>query len=229
MLFSTFAISSVFVASAVAAAEPAPYKLGKMSMNQAFGLMRRQAGYQPTQTNCGLGPDCASACGAGYSECASSDGDRHCYNPTIQQTCCPDGTGNSCDAGFFCTSDAEGGSWCCPDGMSLAACAAAYSLTGALVSETSSYPVSTPSSYPASVTASVSGYPTTTTTEGAYTTTTTSCSSSSSNALYTTSYSYSNVTVSKTTSSLSTQFTGGAAHLGFPALALAAAGAVLAL
>jgi hypothetical protein len=115
MLFSTFAISSVFVASAVAAAEPAPYKLGKMSMNQAFGLMRRQAGYQPTQTNCGLGPDCASACGAGYSECASSDGDLHCYNPTVQQTCCPDGTGNSCDAGFFCTSDAEGGSWCCPD------------------------------------------------------------------------------------------------------------------
>ena len=100
--------------------------------------------------------------------------------------------------------------------MSLAACAAAYSLTGTLVSETSSYPVSTPSSYPASVTASVSGYPTTTTAEGTYTATTTS-------------YSYSNVTVSKTTSSLSSQFTGGAAHLGFPALALAAAGAVLAL
>ncbi|KAH8794526.1 hypothetical protein F5882DRAFT_449245 [Hyaloscypha sp. PMI_1271] len=215
MLFSTFAISSVFVASAVAAAEPAPYKLGKMSMNQAFGLMRRQAGYQPTQTFCGPGEDCAASCGAGYSECASSDGDLHCYNPTVQQTCCPDGTGNSCAAGFFCTSDAEGGTWCCPDGMSLAACAAAYSLTGTLVSETASYPVSTPSSYPASVTASVSGYPTTTTAEGTYTATTTS-------------YSYSNVTVSKTTS-LSSQFTGGAAHLGFPALALAAAGAVLAL
>ncbi|KAH8786658.1 hypothetical protein BGZ57DRAFT_950725 [Hyaloscypha finlandica] len=214
MLFSTFVISSVFVASAVAAAEPAPYKLGKMSMNQAFGLMRRQAGYQPTQTICGPGPDCASSCGAGTSQCASSDGDRHCYNPTVEH-CCPDGTGNSCDAGFFCTSDAEGGTWCCPDGMSLAACAAAYSLTGTLVSETASYPASTLSSYPASVTASVSGYPTTTTAEGTYTATTTS-------------YSYSNVTVSKTTSSLS-QFTGGAAHLGFPALALAAAGAVLAL
>ncbi|PMD56487.1 uncharacterized protein K444DRAFT_666089 [Hyaloscypha bicolor E] len=229
MLFSTFAISSVFVASAVAAAEPAPYKLGKMSMNQAFGLMRRQAGYQPGQTICGPGADCASSCGAGYSECASSDGDLHCYNPTVQQTCCPDGTGNSCDVGFFCTSDAEGGTWCCPDGMSLAACAAAYSLTGTLVSETASNPASTPSSYPASVTASVSGYPTTTTAEETYMTTTTSCSSSSSKALYTTSYSYSNITVSTTTSALPTQFTGGAAHLGFPALALAAAGAVLAL
>jgi hypothetical protein len=114
MLFSTFVISSVFVASAVAAAEPAPYKLGKMSMNQAFGLMRRQAGYQPTQTICGSGPDCASSCGAGTSQCASSDGDRHCYHPTVEH-CCPDGTGNSCATGFFCTSDAEGGTWCCPD------------------------------------------------------------------------------------------------------------------
>jgi len=115
MLFNTFAISSVFVACALAAAEPKPYKLGKMSMNQAFGLMRRQAGYQPTQTLCGPGADCASSCGAGYAQCASTDGDLHCYDPTVQQTCCPDGTGNSCDFGYFCTSDASGGTWCCPD------------------------------------------------------------------------------------------------------------------
>jgi hypothetical protein len=115
MLFNTLAVSSVLVASALAVAEPAPYQLGKMSLNTAFGLMKRQAGYQPTQTYCGPGTDCASSCGAGYVQCASSDGDLHCYDPTIQQTCCPDGTGNSCDEGYFCTSDASGNTWCCPD------------------------------------------------------------------------------------------------------------------
>jgi hypothetical protein len=102
--------------------------------------------------------------------------------------------------------------------MSLAACAAAYSLTGALVSETASYPPApTSSGSPASVTASVSGYGTTTS------------SSSGSTVTYTSPYS--NVTYTNTTSSPPSQFTGGAAQavLGFPALALAAAGAVLAL
>ena len=115
MLFNSLALSHVLVASALAVADPTPYKLGKMSMNQAFGLMRRQAGYQPTQTFCGPGTDCASSCGAGYVQCASSDGDLHCYDLAVQQTCCPDGTGNSCDQGYFCTSDSSGGSWCCPD------------------------------------------------------------------------------------------------------------------
>ena len=115
MLFNSLALSSVLVASALAVADPAPYKLGKMSMNQAFGLMRRQAGYAPTQTFCGPGTDCASSCGAGYVQCASSDGDLHCYDLAVQQTCCPDGTGNSCDQGYFCTSDSSGGTWCCPD------------------------------------------------------------------------------------------------------------------
>jgi len=112
--------------------------------------------------------------------------------------------------------------------MSLAACAAAYTLTGTLVSETATYPTASVSpSSPASVT----GYGTTTTVLNTYTTTA-SCSSSTTpgTVIYTTPYS--NVTYSTrttTTTSLSSQFTGGAAHLGFPALALAAAGAVLIL
>jgi hypothetical protein len=113
--------------------------------------------------------------------------------------------------------------------MSLAACAAAHSLTGTLVSETASYPPTSPTSasYPASVTASVNGYGTTTTVQNTYTTTT-SCSSSST-AIYTPPYT--NFTYTTTTSSPPTQFTGGAvqAVLGFPVLALAAAGAVFAL
>jgi len=89
MLFNTITVSSLFVASALAVASPAPYKLGSMSFNNAFGLNKRQAGYQPTQTYCSPGDTCAEACGATYEQCVSSDGDLHCYDPTIKQSCCP--------------------------------------------------------------------------------------------------------------------------------------------
>jgi hypothetical protein len=94
MLFSALAVSSLFVAVAVATPEPAPYRIGSMSVNPAFGLAKRQAGYQPTQTFCGSGYTCAEACGADYVQCPSSDGNLHCYDPAIQDTCCPDGTGS---------------------------------------------------------------------------------------------------------------------------------------
>jgi hypothetical protein len=89
MLFNTLISSSLFIASAVAVASPAPYKLASMSYNNIFGLTKRQAGYQPTQTYCNPGDTCAEACGAGYETCPSSDGDLHCYDPTIKQACCP--------------------------------------------------------------------------------------------------------------------------------------------
>jgi len=114
MLFTTLAVSSIFAASAFVVAEPAPYKLGSISFNNAFGLAKRQSGYAPSQTYCGPGIDCPSSCGAGYTQCASSDNELHCYNPVIKQTCCPDGSGNSCEEGYFCTSDSTGGTWCCP-------------------------------------------------------------------------------------------------------------------
>lgn len=100
--------------------------------------------------------------------------------------------------------------------MSLAGCAALHSLTGALISETANYPpAATSSIYPASVTANVSGNATTT--------------SSSSGSTITYTSPYLNVTYTNTTSSTLTPFVGGAvrATFGFPALALAAAGAVL--
>lgn len=116
MLLNTLTVSAFFIALALATAEPAPYKLekiGSMSYNNVFG---RQAGYDPTQIYCGPGTDCASSCGAGYIQCASSDSDMHCFNPTgLKETCCPDGSGNSCSDGYFCTSDSTGGTWCCPD------------------------------------------------------------------------------------------------------------------
>lgn len=119
MLVNILTTTALFAASALAIAQPdarpAPYKLGKMSINQAFGLMARQdQGYQPTQTECGPGADCPSACGADTVQCASSDDNLHCYEPSIGQTCCPDGSGNACDQGYYCTDNSEG-TWCCPD------------------------------------------------------------------------------------------------------------------
>ncbi|KAK3390217.1 hypothetical protein B0H63DRAFT_519449 [Podospora didyma] len=123
-----------------AAAEPMPYKpqVMKMSVRQLFGVVRREdvPGYQPEQAVCGTGATCADACGAGFTTCESGDSQVHCFNPAAAQTCCPDNTGNSCDAGYFCAADTVGETWCCPNGMSLTACAAAYSVSGGLVSET---------------------------------------------------------------------------------------------
>jgi hypothetical protein len=94
MLFGALAASSLLVAVAVAAPEPAPYRIGSMSVNPAFGLAKRQAGYQPTETYCNPGTTCAESCGADYVQCNSSDGQLHCYDPSIHDTCCPDGTGS---------------------------------------------------------------------------------------------------------------------------------------
>lgn len=228
MLFKAFATAALLAGSALA--EPMPYKVervGMMSVNMAFGLARRQNGYQPTQTLCGNGADCAAACGASYVTCPSKDDQLHCYDPTVlKETCCPDGTGNSCSEGYYCTNDSSGQTWCCPNGMDLAACAAAYGLTGSLVSQVStSAPTSAASS---SAPASASSATTSAATVKPTSTASTSVSPSGSVIQKTPS---SNGTVSLTASATAVQFTGGAnsAYAGLPALALAAAGAVLAL
>jgi len=151
MLFNTLA---------AAEPNPMPYRIGVMSINPAFGLAKRQAGYEPSQTECGSGDTCAEACGTGYVQCASNDGGMHCFNPDIKETCCPDGTGNSCSDGYYCTKDSTGNPWCCPNGMDLAACAAAYSITGSLQSETAAPTSSSaPTSAPSSVSVSLSSSP----------------------------------------------------------------------
>jgi hypothetical protein len=43
---------------------------------------------------------------------------------------------DSCDEGYYCTSDGAGTTYCCPDGLDLASCAASYSLTVSLIKET---------------------------------------------------------------------------------------------
>ena len=102
--------------------------------------------------------------------------------------------------------------------MDLAACAAAYGLTGSLVSQVSTSP---PTSAASSAPTSAAAVKTTSSTSTHVTPTGSVIQHTSS----------SNATVSHTASATAQQFTGGAnpAYAGWPALALAAAGAVLAL
>ncbi|KAH8900032.1 hypothetical protein GQ53DRAFT_816067 [Thozetella sp. PMI_491] len=168
MLVKSFSALAVlaFVAQA-SASEPMPYKpqpkLMKMSIRDLFGVERRQTGdgYQPTQSECGAGVTCADACGAGYQTCTSGDNAVHCFNPAAAETCCPDGTGNSCEAGYYCTGDNKGETWCCPNGMDLVACAQAYSVSGALTSEIAK-PTSTSTSTSSSTSTTTTSTSTTT-------------------------------------------------------------------
>lgn len=56
---------------------------------------------------------------------------------------------DSCDDGYYCTHDHKAQTWCCPNSMDLAACAAAYSVSGGLESATPTpTPTPTPSPKP---------------------------------------------------------------------------------
>ena len=151
MLVKSFSALAVLAFAAQAIAEPMPYKpkLMKASVRDLFGYVRRQEipGYQPSSSMCGTGDTCAEACGAGYTTCTSTDDQIHCYNPSANEVCCPDLSGKTCDAGFYCTTDKAGETWCCPNGMDVQACAAAYSISGGLVSQTPK-PSSTSSAAP---------------------------------------------------------------------------------
>ncbi|KAF9738709.1 hypothetical protein PMIN06_009607 [Paraphaeosphaeria minitans] len=103
-------------------------------LRRSNALTKRQ-GYYPSSQPCGSGTTCAEACGAGQVECPADAGRGVCFDPS-QSQCCPDGSGYSCDSGYFCSSDGRGNTYCCPNGMDLGACAEAYSLTVSLVSQT---------------------------------------------------------------------------------------------
>ncbi|KAK3485925.1 uncharacterized protein B0T23DRAFT_242106 [Neurospora hispaniola] len=166
MHVKSFTALAALALAAQAVAEPirlvgAPYKaaskIHKTSARQLFGVVRRQdnPGYQPEQTVCGTGNTCAEACGAGFEACASKDDSVHCYNAGAAQICCPNGSGNSCDAGYYCAADAQNETWCCPEGMSLEQCAAAYKVDGSLVSQTAEATSTSTSSTSTSSTSSV--------------------------------------------------------------------------
>jgi hypothetical protein len=163
MLVKSFAALAALAFAANVAAEPKPYKpsMVKTSARDLFGIVRRQdEGYQPDEAACGEGNTCAEACGAGYETCAPANDQIHCFNPTVGEICCPDLSGSSCEAGYYCTADTQGETWCCPEGMDLATCASEYGIDGGLVSQTPAPVTSTSTS---SSTSSTSAPATTTT------------------------------------------------------------------
>ncbi|KAJ1333726.1 hypothetical protein MN608_03722 [Microdochium nivale] len=162
--FSRFSVALMLAGHALAEPLRWPYKANtaaRMSVRQVLALSPRASeGYTPSDQSCGDGTTCSEACGTNYQTCASTDGQTHCFDPSVKQTCCPGGSGDACDAGFFCSADAKGATWCCPDSMTLEQCAKAYGLPGDLTSE---LPV--PTSTPPSVTVTPSndvGLPTST-------------------------------------------------------------------
>lgn len=126
---------AAFASQALAKPEPMPYKPVKafISTRDIFGLDRRDTdAYSPYQSICGAAATCAQACGDAFDQCASSDNQMHCYNVQSNESCCPDGSGNSCDAGYYCSVDSTSQTWCCPEGMDLDTCASKYQVTGGL-------------------------------------------------------------------------------------------------
>ncbi|KAI0813960.1 hypothetical protein GGR55DRAFT_633343 [Xylaria sp. FL0064] len=135
---AAYAVLVVGLASRILAETYEPYQpsLARMSTRNIIGLHRRALdGYAPTEEICGDGHTCAEACGKGFQQCHSKDDLTHCYNPIKKQTCCPNGSGDACDDGYFCTADDDAKTWCCPDGMSLKECAQKYNIPGPLTSQ----------------------------------------------------------------------------------------------
>lgn len=145
MLFQTIASIAILATGATAAAaEPRqPYRLAVMAMPGQSLMRRDTSGYKPDQKQCKSGNTCAEACGANYAQCPGGKPEfAHCFNAAAGESCCTDNSGNSCEAGYYCTHDNKAQTWCCPNNMDLAACAAAYTATG-LVAATSKTPTST--------------------------------------------------------------------------------------
>jgi len=95
MLVKSFSALAVLAFAATAIAEPMPYqpRLMKTSVRALFGR-QETPGYQPSSSQCGEGSTCAEACGAGYTTCASSDEQVHCYNSAANEVCCPNMSGS---------------------------------------------------------------------------------------------------------------------------------------
>ncbi|KAL3449961.1 hypothetical protein BJX65DRAFT_305425 [Aspergillus insuetus] len=79
-----------------------------------FGLSKRQGGesFQPET----IASDCSD-----LPMCGTSG---YCYDPSIGQTCCPDGTWG-CPSETFCLQDG----YCCPDGLDPETCAEQNGIT----------------------------------------------------------------------------------------------------
>ncbi|KYK59349.1 hypothetical protein DCS_00479 [Drechmeria coniospora] len=142
MRFTAVAVLAASAAGAAASAdEPMPYRLAVRSV-PGQGLFRRNVdGYKPETLKCNLGDTCGVACGQEFSLCPASEGGvSHCFNPSAGESCCTDGSGNSCEKGYYCTHDRNKNSWCCPETMDIATCAAKYHIADGLEQATAKPP-----------------------------------------------------------------------------------------
>lgn len=65
----------------------------------------------------------SSKCGGGSVQCDSTNQNQlHCYDPTAGATCCPDGRGNSCAAGYYCYPGDLSQTLCCANGTTTSEC-----------------------------------------------------------------------------------------------------------
>ncbi|KAG6088027.1 hypothetical protein E4U15_006943 [Claviceps sp. LM218 group G6] len=194
MLFKTIA-SLAFLATAANTAsleaKRQPYRLAVMPL-PGQSLMRRDTnGYKPDQKHCKAGNTCAEACGPTFDKCPSAQPDvAHCFNPAAGQSCCTDNSGNSCEAGFYCTHDDKKQTWCCPHDLDLAACAAAFGVTGLEAATAKPVP---------STTSTTSSTHTSTTSTSTSTTSTTSSTTSQTPKMTTTSASSTTIMSNTTT------------------------------
>ncbi|KAG5916179.1 hypothetical protein E4U61_003885 [Claviceps capensis] len=200
MLFKTIA-SIAFLATAANAAsleaKRQPYRLAVMAL-PGQSLMRRDTnGYKPDQKHCKAGNTCAEACGPTFDQCPSAQPDvAHCFNPAAGQSCCTDNSGNSCEAGFYCTHDTKKQTWCCPHDLDLAACAAAFGVTGLEAATAKPVPSTT------STTSSIHTSTTSTSTSTSTTSTITSTSTTSHTPKMTTTSASSTTIMSNTTTTM---------------------------
>jgi hypothetical protein len=102
MLYQTIA-SVVLLATAANAASAEvkrqPYRLAVMAMPGQSLMRRDTSGYQPDQTKCKDGNNCAEACGASFQQCSGGQpGVAHSFNPAAGQSCCTDNSGS-----MFCS------------------------------------------------------------------------------------------------------------------------------
>ncbi|OAL48583.1 hypothetical protein IQ07DRAFT_80739 [Pyrenochaeta sp. DS3sAY3a] len=115
-------------------------------LKRGNAIAKRQ-GYYPDTSDCGVGDTCEEACGPNQVECPSNSlTTLYCHSSVDGSHCCTDGSGNSCRAGFYCTSDGAGTTYCCPDGIDTPECARQYSLTISLIRESGA---ATPPAVPA--------------------------------------------------------------------------------
>jgi hypothetical protein len=81
---------------------------------------RQDSAYQPTTTNCtGGGDTCETMCGKETTECPTDDKEKLFCRQKGTSRCCSDRSGNSCNRGYYCSSNDLGEHYCCLDGQGM--------------------------------------------------------------------------------------------------------------